>query len=389
MKQWFRTVLAGALLAGSLVVSAAAADHTACAEHLHDLGLFQGTAQGYELDRAPTRGEAAVMLVRLLGEEQNALTLEYSAPFTDLQNWEKPYVQYLYDMGATTGVSSTAFAPEEPCTAQMYAAFILRALGYTETEGDFTYAGVNAFAQQIGLYDTAVIDTGEFLRDDVAAASYTALSLTPKGSAQTLLEQLVESGAVDAQAAEPYQTLFDTYAQYRMATADMAALEQSTVRGGLEAVLTVEGTDSLTVHTEDCTTVNRTDGTAIAEGSVTLEAPNVDAYTQTYYLNAAEQTGQLRAALLHGYDTVPLACVDTLQRSGETWTFTFAALPAQYEGGLWALAHAGADLEQAGDAALVQIVQNGRIVSQTLRVELSQDDTVWQAVLTGELDEVG
>ena len=69
MKQWFRTVLAGALLAGSLAVSAAAADYISCADHLKDLGLFQGTAQGYELDRAPTRGEAAAMLVRLLGEE--------------------------------------------------------------------------------------------------------------------------------------------------------------------------------------------------------------------------------------------------------------------------------------------------------------------------------
>lgn len=93
MKQWFRTVLAGALLAGSLTVAAAAANYTACAEHLKDLGLFEGTAQGYELDRAPTRGEAVAMLVRLLGAEQNALTLEYSAPFTDLQNWEKPYVR--------------------------------------------------------------------------------------------------------------------------------------------------------------------------------------------------------------------------------------------------------------------------------------------------------
>ena len=224
MKQWFRTVLAGALLAGSLVVSAAAADYTACADHLKDLGLFQGTEQGYELDRAPTRGEAAAMLVRLLGEEQNAMALDYSAPFTDLKGWEQPYVQYLYDIGATTGVSATAFAPEAPCTAQMYAAFVLRALGYTEADGDFTYAKVDDFAHQIGLYDAAVIDTEEFLRDDVAAASYTALSLTTKDNDQTLLEQLVQNGAVDAQAAKPYQTLFDAYAQYRIAAADMAAL---------------------------------------------------------------------------------------------------------------------------------------------------------------------
>lgn len=388
MKQWFRTVLAGALLAGSLAVSAAAADYTACADHLKDLGLFQGTAQGYELDRAPTRGEAAAMLVRLLGEEQNALTLEYSAPFDDLQNWEKPYVQYLYDIGATTGVSETAFAPEAPCTAQMYAAFVLRALGYTEADGDFTYADVDAFAQKIGLYDAAVIDTEDFLRDDVVAASYTALSLMPKDSEQTLLEQLVENGAVDAQTAEPYQTLFDLYAQYRTATADMAAFERFSVRSGLEAALSEEGTNSLTVRTEDYITVNRVDGTATAEGKITLEAPGVDAYIKPYSMDAAEETGSMRAALLYGYDAVPLACVDTVKQSWNDWTFTFADLPAQYEGFFWALSQSGAELEQSGDATLVQTVQNGRIASQTLRVELSQDDMVAQAVLTGELAEV-
>lgn len=90
----------------------------------------------------------------------------------------------------------------------MYAAFVLRALGYTEADGDFTYADADGFAQQIGLYDAAVIDTENFLRDDVVAASYTALSLVPKGSEQTLLEQLVANDAVDARTAEPYQVLF-------------------------------------------------------------------------------------------------------------------------------------------------------------------------------------
>lgn len=387
MKQWFRTVLTGALLAGSLAVSAAAADYTACADHLKDLGLFQGTAQGYELDRTPTRGEAAAMLVRLLGEEQNALTLEYSAPFDDLQNWEKPYVQYLYDMGATTGVSETTFAPEEPCTAQMYAAFVLRALGYTEADGDFTYADADGFAQQIGLYDAAVIDTENFLRDDVVAASYTALSLVPKGSEQTLLEQLVANDAVDARTAEPYQVLFDLYGQYRTATADMAAFEQFSVRGGLEAVLSEEGTKRLTVRTEDYTTVNRVDGTAISEGTLTLEAPGVDAYTKMYSKDAAKEAGDVRAALLHGYDTVPLACVDEMERSGSDWTFSFSVLPAQYKGCFWALSQSGAALEQVGDAVLVQTVQNERIAMQKLRVELTQEDATIQVVLAGELKE--
>ena len=113
----------------------------------------------------------------------------------------------------------------------------------------------------------------------------------------------------------------------------------------------------------------------------------MDAYTQTYSMDAAEQSDNVRAALLYGYGMVPLACVDTIERSGSDWTFSFPVLPAQYEGALWALSHSGTALEQSGDAVLVQTVQDGRIASQTLRVELAHDDAVMQAVLTGELDE--
>ena len=72
MKKRIRFACAGAVLAGMLTVSALAADFTASAEHLSELGLFRGSEQGYELDRAPTRGEAAAMLVRLLGAEDEA-----------------------------------------------------------------------------------------------------------------------------------------------------------------------------------------------------------------------------------------------------------------------------------------------------------------------------
>ncbi len=71
------------------------------------------------------------------------------------------------------------------------------------------------------------------------------------------------------------------------------------------------------------------------------------------------------------------------------WTFSFTVLPAQYEGYFWALSHAGAALDQVGDAVLVQTVQNGRIASQTLRVKQAKDEAELQAVLTAELDEVG
>ena len=125
MNKWLRAVCVGAAAAAMLTASAFAANYTNCADSLHEMGLFQGTQNGYDLDRTPTRAEAAVMLVRLLGKEAEAKTLTYTAPFTDLKGWEKPYVQYLYSNGLANGTSRTTFNPTGKCTAQMYAMFLL------------------------------------------------------------------------------------------------------------------------------------------------------------------------------------------------------------------------------------------------------------------------
>ena len=66
MKRKLRMLLAGMLAVSSLAMSAGAASYETCADRLSDLGLFQGTGNGYALDRAPTRAEAATMLARRL-----------------------------------------------------------------------------------------------------------------------------------------------------------------------------------------------------------------------------------------------------------------------------------------------------------------------------------
>ncbi|MFR4973557.1 MAG: hypothetical protein ACLUB2_09295, partial [Butyricicoccus pullicaecorum] len=66
------------------------ADYTASADVLYELGLFRGAGVDrfgrpvYELEEPCTRAEAAVMLVRLLGLEEEAKEAA-GTPFTDLQ----------------------------------------------------------------------------------------------------------------------------------------------------------------------------------------------------------------------------------------------------------------------------------------------------------------
>ena len=70
MNKWLRAVCVGAAAAAAmLTASAFAANYTELQIHCTKWGLFQGTQNGYDLDRTPTRAEAAVMLVRLLGKE--------------------------------------------------------------------------------------------------------------------------------------------------------------------------------------------------------------------------------------------------------------------------------------------------------------------------------
>lgn len=88
------------LLVLILVFSAPAhaAEHMAEADVLHELGLLLGTgdlADGYALDRAPTRMEAGIMLLRLLGRYDEAGRTGGAHPFTDVPAWGEPYVGYL------------------------------------------------------------------------------------------------------------------------------------------------------------------------------------------------------------------------------------------------------------------------------------------------------
>ena len=268
MKKLFRAACAGIALTAALTATALAADYnTECADHLKDMNLFHGTTQGYQLDRAPTRAEAAAMLVRLLGKEEEAKALTYTAPFTDLSGWEKPYVQYLYENGLTRGATATTFAPGGRCTAQMYAAFLLRALGYTEADGDFAYANAVAFAEQTGVYDAITIDTVDFLRDDAAAASYAALAQTAKDSGEMLLTQLVASGAVEAQRAEPYQKLFRTYNRYLDAVKGMREVTALSV--GQELTLDA---GSFKLRSSEQTATDLTALRSLTERTVTLSA---------------------------------------------------------------------------------------------------------------------
>ncbi len=167
---------------------------TLMAQDLKDLGLFKGVSDTeFDLGRPPTRVEALVMLIRLLGKEAEALDGEWTHPFADIAEgapWADQYVGFAYETGLTNGVSEDQFGLSD-ATAAMYLTFVLRSLGYSDAGGeDFTWDDPYGLARSTGILP-GIVKLDSFWRADVVTVSYAALSTALKDSTETLADKLI------------------------------------------------------------------------------------------------------------------------------------------------------------------------------------------------------
>ena len=165
---------------------------------LEALGLVRGSGNGFEPERSATRAEAVVMLLRLLGREQTALDAALHSDFEDA-GWADAYLAYAQREGLVHGISDTVFGSGNAVAARDYVTMTLRALGYADG-ADFTWGECLAFSDDIGLTHGEYGPEGDFLREDMALVSYTALTLKMKDSDLRLIESLYLRGAVSAEA---------------------------------------------------------------------------------------------------------------------------------------------------------------------------------------------
>lgn len=399
MKKMIRTTVAGLVAGLVLTASAAAANFENCADNLKDMALFRGTTAGYELDRAPTRAEAAVMLVRLLGKEEEAKKLTYTAPFTDLQGWEKPYVQYLYENKLANGVSTTEFASKEACSAKMYAAFLLRALGFSESEGDFAYRGAVSFAKEQGVYETLTVNETKFLRDHVAATSYTALSRKTKGAETSLLQQLVDEGAVEKEKADKYLKLFETYKKYTNAIKTSAnsfatVTTASASDSAGTALFDWKSTGTVLLHSENETIdlneiaemQSKSKSKTIAQTEILLK--NGVLYTIQDNVQTEEPITQRQQALAFtAVQQLPIAVIEELSYNGKTAEIkatNAALLQVDFLLKPFELAAGTFSAKKDSDILLVQNLKNGYIESQKINLSFEGTGIAGQLELTAK-----
>lgn len=199
MKKTISLVMTVILIASLAIVPATAAhvSEREAVAALETLDLVSGTQSGFEGERNPTRAEALVMLIRLLGMEQAALESNVLHPYEDAA-WADKYIGYAYQEGLIKGQSDTLFGTSETASVRDCLTLILRALGYGED--DFLWEESVAFADSIGLTNGEYTTSSEFLRYDMALACYTALTLNLKGTDTTLIEKLYSDGVVSRSA---------------------------------------------------------------------------------------------------------------------------------------------------------------------------------------------
>jgi len=169
--------------------------YTAYAETLNAWNLFRGTNLGYELNRPATRLEGLIMLVRLLGEEEAALAFPPGHIYPDVPVWAEQqadrFVAYGLHRGFTRGSvlnGQPHFGAADHITADMFATFLLRALGYDDAAGEFVWNTALDFAALVGLVPHNHVQgmRAAFMRDHVAYLSYRALFVPIRGTNETL-----------------------------------------------------------------------------------------------------------------------------------------------------------------------------------------------------------
>lgn len=180
-------------------------DYYALGDALHAMNLFLGTntvyGSGYDLEQAPNRIQGLIMFLRLLGEEDAALSYENELiTFTDVPKWARPYVAYAYSKGYTNGQGigengEITFGSSNTLKAEDFVTFLLRAMKYQEGT-DFQWKSALTDARQLGVLtegEVALLSEKPFLRAQIVYLSYFALS-SKMADGNLLMEQLTEGG---------------------------------------------------------------------------------------------------------------------------------------------------------------------------------------------------
>lgn len=152
--------------------------------------------------------EALVIVIRLMGLESRANEFTGANPFTDTPDWGRDFAAFAYSEGIAFGVGGGQFAPNRYVTYQEFTAFLLRVLGYSESNGDFAFAQALNKAVEVGLYSSnqrnVAANATQFTRADTVVSMVNALMTNSRGTTTRLIDRLVADDVISRGAANRF-----------------------------------------------------------------------------------------------------------------------------------------------------------------------------------------
>ncbi len=152
-----------------------------------DSGVIKGDEKGnYNWDDCLTRTEATIMILRLMGlEDEAALYSGKPCSFTDVPEWAKGYITLAVEKGVVKGRSENYFGSNEQCSAQDFLTMLFRLTDLTEGE-DFSWQTiVNDYAEALSTLDNRLLkarrsadENSFYYSESVSSPAYHASSFT-------------------------------------------------------------------------------------------------------------------------------------------------------------------------------------------------------------------
>ena len=177
------------------------------------MDFFKGSAYGFNLNGTTTKAEAAAMVVRLFGGEDDALSGAYHHPYKDVNDWSSDYIGYLYENGVLEDTADGYYHPNEDIDTAAFLEMVLHALGYVESGQKLTEDQLFATAISCGLMSESEVQSmkaDSFTRGTLVLIADDALNTKLSGTDYTLFQFLDSMGEIDSLGAAPDEIRFGT-----------------------------------------------------------------------------------------------------------------------------------------------------------------------------------
>lgn len=274
LKNMLALMLTFTLVLSSFSVSMAK-DSLTDVEMAQSLGLLKGDNNGVTdeyLAKPTTRLQAAIMLLRLKGLEEEAKVYSGNENFEDATkvNWLQgqailSYLKAHPELGWVG--NNNKFNPNGVISSKEYYKVMLQLLGY-EQKVDYEWLNILTFAEDKGLEKVA--DVNEFTNKEIAIATIEALKANNKDGVK-LIEDLIESELIDAKVAEEIGL-------YEAPVVEPEVPEEPTVVAKMVSAVSIDST-TLKVDFDSLENIKEEDFNIVAENSTEYDVTHIELLT--------------------------------------------------------------------------------------------------------------